>query len=227
MSKTTIQLATRCALLALLVSCDNNTTLHPVTFSGPSGVRDCNAWVYAATCHQLRLKDGTVMISDGTFGNPTSTLPTPSQAGTLSELVVSGRYDTQVQLGVSPAIVGLPPPACAAVDPLFAGVGAMVVDFRVTGGYKWVFGDGYTAQGTHESNALITESNLRIEVFDIHNEPNEVDNAAKDLARDTVKREIDARVSRSLNEFLAFGVTPIDGLPVYAPGYNPYSSSCR
>lgn len=221
--------ALTCSGLAILLcGCNNDTTLRPVTFSGPSGVRNCNAWVYAVTCKQLRLKDGTVTIADGTFGNPMSTLPVPGRTGTLSNLVVQGRYDTQVQLGVSPSVaLGIGPPACALVDPVFAGVGSMVIDFRITGGYRWIFGDGYTSQGTHQSNALITESNLSIDVFDIHNVPAAVDNTAKDLARDTVKREVDARVSQALNKTLALGAVPIAGLPIYAPAYNPYNSSCR
>jgi hypothetical protein len=215
------------AVTVLVLGCDNDTTLHPVNFSGSARVRNCDAWLYAATCKQLRLRDGTVTISDGTFGNPARTLPAPNRPGTISGLVVQGRYDTQVQLGVSPSLaVGIGPPACAAVAPVFTGVGAMVVDFRITGAYEWIFGDGYRSQGRDQSNALITRSNLTIEVFNIHGAPSVVDDTAKKMARDTIKREVDARVSQELNKLLALGSSPIDGLPVYAPGYNPYGSSC-
>jgi hypothetical protein len=217
-------------VLSLLSACDNETTLSPVTFSGPAGVRDCNAWIYAATCKQLQLKDGTVTITDGTYGNPISTLPGNSGTpGTISDLLVRGRYDTQVEVGASPSLaLGIGPPACAAVSPVFVGVGAMVIDFHITGDYKWIFGNGYRdAQGTNQTNGLITDSNLTIVVFNIHDVPAAVDNTAKDLARDTVKRAVDARVSQELNKLLGLGSTPISGLPVYAPGYNPYSSSCR
>jgi len=215
--------------VTLLSACNNSTTLRPITFSGPSGVRDCNGWVYAVTCKQLRLKDGTVTIADGTFENPATSLPASGQPGTISNLLVRGRYDTQVELGVSPSVaLGIGPPACAVVGPVFSGIGSMVIDFQITGTYKWIFGNGYTdSHGIQQTNALLTESNLTVAVFDIHGAPSAVDNAAKDLARDRVKRTVDSQVSQRLNEVLALGSAPIPGLPVYAPGYDPYSSSCR
>jgi hypothetical protein len=214
-------------LLALLASCGDNTTLRPAL--GPAGVRDCNAWVYAATCHQLRLKDGVVTIDNGSFTNPASSLPRSGQPGTITNLDVRGRYDTKVQFGLSPSIaLGIPPPACALVNPAFTDVGSLVLDFQVTGSYKYILGNGYRdANNTTQTNGLITDSSLAIPVFNIHNAPSQVDSAAKDLAKDTVKRAVDERVSQKLNEVLALGSTPISGLPVYAPGFNPHNSSCR
>jgi len=178
---------------------------------------------------------------DAEFDNPLlieGGMPSGGEPGKITGFKVEGKYTGKIYVRISPAIFA-GPPVCALSDPIDGPtIGTTVVDFKITGDYEWVYGEGYPDGNIDQQNALISKSNLHVNVFDVHNLWDYADDELRKLFRNTIRRACDKQVVASMNEVLSLGATVPSDLPVYAlydldvawfPGgtipvrYNPYS----
>jgi len=60
-------------------------------------------------------------------------------------------------------------------------------------------------------------------VFDVSGVWDKADAELRELYKDTIRRRVDAEVVALMNEAFALGVSVVPNLPVYVPGYSPYS----
>ncbi|TET84832.1 MAG: hypothetical protein E3J36_00340 [Candidatus Nealsonbacteria bacterium] len=176
---------------------------------------------------------------DADYDNPLlieGGFPDGDEPGRITGFVVEGKYTGKIKVRISPAFL-LGPPLCALSSPIDGpSIATTVVDFKITGDYEWVWGDGYVDENYLHDNVLISKSHLHIDVFDVHNLWDGADAELKKYFKNTIRRAVDREVVASMNEVFALGGTPPSNLPVYAsreveiiPGftvevrYNPYS----
>jgi len=187
---------------------------------------DCSMGVYATHCWTLTIRNQSVTLS-GTIDNPIVAMPRQGAPGSVAGIDVAGRYEGQIKPRISPAIlIGTPPPVCALVSPIDGPtIATTVVRFRITGTIQWDWGQGYVAaSGISQSNSVITNSSLTLQQFDVQNLWSWADAELRSRLRNTVLRAADREIVQKMNEIFALGDVVPAGLPVYAPGYNPYAS---
>ncbi|MBA7668969.1 hypothetical protein ES703_77090 [subsurface metagenome] len=230
------------ALVLVMTGCPGRTEqgfAKSLGFTIDRGFRnDCQLGSYAALCWTLDIEDQNINM-DADYDNPLlieGGFPTGDEPGRITGLVVEGKYTGKIKIRISPAIL-LGPPLCALSSPINGpSIATTVVDFKITGDYEWVWGDGYVAGNALHTNVLISKSNLHIDVFDVHNLWDGADAELKKYFKNTIRRSVDKQVVASMNEVFALGDTPPSDLPVYIsreveilPGltvearYNPYS----
>jgi hypothetical protein len=186
---------------------------------------DCSMGVYVTHCWTLTIRNQQITLS-GTITNPIVGLPRNGALGTVTGIDIQGRYQGDIKPRISALLIaGTPPPICATAPPVDGpNIATTVVRFRITGDVEWNWGQGYTSNGIQQSNAVITKSNLALNQFDVQNLWSVADNQLRSALRNTVLRNADSEIVKRMNEIFALGSTVQLGLPVYAPGYNPYSS---